>query len=384
MHYLPPLSLYIHFPWCIKKCPYCDFNSHTLRQELPEQAYIEHMLLNLEQLMPQVEGREIISIFLGGGTPSLFSPAAFDSLLKQLNNKLKLVSNIEITMEANPGTIEQRKFQGYFDAGINRISLGIQSFHHKHLESLGRIHDGHQAISAIKSVQKAGFKNFNLDLMYGLPQQTPEEALADIKTALSFSPAHLSWYQLTLEPNTYFYKHPPKLPPEHNMHSIESSGLTYLEQAGFERYEISAFSRISQNSPCQHNINYWQFGDYLALGAGAHGKITHPETKQITRFDNYRNPKQYMDNTLPYQKNNHTVPYDELAFEYMLNALRLIKGTPQNHFEQRTGLPISRIAPQIKRAIEKKLLYSDTQDLQATPLGLNYLNDLTALFLPHS
>jgi len=381
MYLLPPLSLYIHFPWCVKKCPYCDFNSHTLRQALPEQEYIQHILLNLEQLKHQVQGREIISIFLGGGTPSLFSPAAFKSLLTELEKRLQFASDIEITMEANPGTIEQRKFQGYFDVGINRISLGIQSFDSKHLEHLGRIHDGHQAMSAIDSVQKAGFTNFNLDLMYGLPQQTPEEAINDIKTALSFTPPHLSWYQLTLEPNTYFYKHPPKLPPEQNMLSIETAGLAYLKQAKFERYEVSAFS---QGKACRHNMNYWQFGDYLALGAGAHGKITSPESKQITRYDNYRNPKQYMDNALPYQKNSHFVAHDELAFEYMLNTLRLIKGAPKHNFEQRTGLLMSSIAPQIKCAIDKGLLHPESQNLQATPLGLNYLNDLTALFLPPS
>lgn len=380
MNSAPPLSLYIHFPWCVKKCPYCDFNSHTLRQELPEQEYVKHLLLNLEQLMPQIEGREIISLFLGGGTPSLFSPAAFDSLLKALNKQLHFVPNIEITMEANPGTIEQSKFQGYFDVGINRISLGIQSFNDQKLERLGRIHDANQAMSAIEAVKNAGFKNFNLDLMYGLPQQSPEDALADIKTALSFNPPHLSWYQLTLEPNTYFYKHPPKLPQEQHMLKIEAAGLAQLEQAGFKRYEISAFS---QNRPCRHNTNYWQFGDYLALGAGAHGKITNPETKQITRFDNYRNPKQYMDPTRPYQKNHHVVAPQELAFEYMLNALRLTQGTPLSYFEQRTYRPVSSIASQIKQAIEKKLLYPDTQTLQATPLGLNYLNDLTVLFLPN-
>tara|TARA_R110002110_G_scaffold65206_4_gene179938 strand:+ start:18450 stop:19595 length:1146 start_codon:yes stop_codon:yes gene_type:complete len=377
MNTAPPLSLYIHFPWCVKKCPYCDFNSHTLRQSLPEKEYIQHLLLNLEQWLPQIQEREIISIFFGGGTPSLLSPAAFEALLKGLNKKLTLASDIEVTMEANPGTIEQSKFQGYFDIGVNRISLGIQSFNDTQLERLGRIHDARQAVSAIEAIKKAGFKNFNLDLMYGLPQQTQEEAMTDIHTALSFQPPHLSWYQLTLEPNTYFYKHPPKLPPEQSMLEIESSGLSQLEAAGFSRYEISAFS---QNKPCRHNLNYWQFGDYLALGAGAHGKITNPETQEIIRFDNYRNPKQYMDHTKPYQRNHQVVDAKELAFEYMLNTLRLTQGTPLSEFEQRTFQPIHSIAPKIKQAVDKKLLYPDALLLRATPLGLNYLNDLTLLF----
>lgn len=378
---LPPLSLYIHFPWCVKKCPYCDFNSHTLKDNLPESEYIQHLLQDLDTFIHDVADREIISIFMGGGTPSLFSPQSIAHLLRQLKTRLRFQQDIEITLEANPGTVEQNKFNGFFDAGINRISVGVQSFQDPALKHLGRIHQAKEALSAITALRKAGFNNFNIDLMYGLPQQTPQEAMADLETALSFSPPHLSWYQLTLEPNTFFYKHPPPLPSEKYMGEIEAEGLSKLERAGLKRYEISAYT---QQKPCRHNLNYWEFGDYLGIGAGAHGKITCLETQTIHRYHNTKSPKQYMSPEHSYQKAKYAIPRNEIAFEYMLNALRLTNGTPIQHFNQRTFIPLDEIAPMRHSAYTQKLLDPNPDLLRATPLGLNFLNDLTLLFLPNT
>lgn len=377
---LPPLSLYIHFPWCVKKCPYCDFNSHALKGSLPEQAYIEALTKQLKTEMPLIGEREIKSIFMGGGTPSLFSGQSMGLLLDFIRRHLKLSPDIEITLEANPGTVEQKRFQTYFEVGINRISLGVQSFDPIQLKKLGRIHSSDEARVAIDALQHAGFENFNIDLMYGLPEQTLEAALDDLKTALSFAPPHLSWYQLTLEPNTYFYRFPPPLPPDEFIAEIEDAGRALIQERGLSRYEISAYSK---NRACQHNLNYWQFGDYIGIGAGAHGKRTDMNTAQIHRTQCFKHPTQYLDENLGFYQKNHTIPANEISFEYMLNSLRLIQGTPIDNFSKYTFLALETIQPQLEKAYRKKLIYPFSNKLQATELGLQFLNDLTLLFMPN-
>lgn len=376
----PELSLYIHFPWCVKKCPYCDFNSHALKDALPEQEYIKALSRQLEIEMPLIGEREIKSIFMGGGTPSLFSGNSIGVLLDFIRTHLKLSPNIEITLEANPGTVEQKRFQAYFDAGINRISLGVQSFDPLQLKKLGRIHSSDEARLAIETLQQAGFENFNIDLMYGLPEQTLEEALKDLEIALSFAPPHLSWYQLTLEPNTYFYRFPPPLPPDEFIAEIEENGRALIQQHGLSRYEISAYSK---NKACQHNMNYWQFGDYIGIGAGAHGKRTDEKTAKIYRTQCFKHPTQYLDENLSFYQKNYTIPENEIAFEYMLNTLRLIHGTPITNFSKHTFLALNAIESQLKSAYEKNLIFPFSTTLQATELGLQFLNDLTLLFMPN-
>lgn len=376
----PPLSLYIHFPWCVKKCPYCDFNSHALKDSLPEQAYIEALTKQLKIEMPLIGEREIKSIFMGGGTPSLFSGQSMGLLLDFIRRHLKLSPDIEITLEANPGTVEQKRFQTYFEVGINRISLGVQSFDPIQLKKLGRIHSSDEARVAIDALQHAGFENFNIDLMYGLPEQTLEEALDDLKIALSFAPPHLSWYQLTLEPNTYFYRFPPPLPSDEFIAEIEDSGRALIQERGLSRYEISAYSK---NRVCQHNLNYWQFGDYIGIGAGAHGKRTDMNTARIHRTQCFKHPTQYLDENLGFYQKNHTIPENEISFEYMLNSLRLIQGTPIDNFSKYTFLALETIQPQLEIAYRKKLIYPFSNKLQATELGLQFLNDLTLLFVPN-
>lgn len=376
----PELSLYIHFPWCVKKCPYCDFNSHALKDALPEQEYIKALSRQLEIEMPLIGEREIKSIFMGGGTPSLFSGNSIGVLLDFIRTHLKLSPNIEITLEANPGTVEQKRFQAYFDAGINRISLGVQSFDPLQLKKLGRIHSSDEARLAIETLQQAGFENFNIDLMYGLPEQTLEEALKDLEIALSFAPPHLSWYQLTLEPNTYFYRFPPPLPPDEFIAEIEENGRALIQQHGLSRYEISAYSK---NKACQHNMNYWQFGDYIGIGAGAHGKRTDVKTAKIYRTQCFKHPTQYLDENLSFYQKNYTIPENEIAFEYMLNTLRLIHGTPITNFSKHTFLALDAIESQLKSAYEKNLIFPFSTTLRATELGLQFLNDLTLLFMPN-
>jgi len=377
---LPPLSLYIHVPWCIRKCPYCDFNSHQAGSDIPEAAYIAALLNDLDQDLHAVQGREIHSIFFGGGTPSLLSAEAYAQLFAGLKQRLVFAADIEITLEANPGTFEAEKFAAYRKTGINRLSVGIQSFHPEHLKALGRVHDRDQALRAIEMIRTAGFDNFNLDLMHGLPGQTEEQALDDVKTALSFKPPHLSWYQLTIEPNTEFYKYPPKLPEEETLWEIQDAGHALLESAGFQHYEISAYSQ--QGKQARHNVNYWQFGDYLGIGAGAHGKVTlaGPEGMTILRTWKTRLPKDYLNSEKIFLAGTEKVDGEDAGLECMMNALRLHQGITQQDFVARTGVSLSSIDTPIAEARRKGLLEPEG-DLRATPLGRQYLNELLALFL---
>jgi putative oxygen-independent coproporphyrinogen III oxidase len=376
--HLPPLSLYIHFPWCIKKCPYCDFNSHALKQDLPESEYIACLLLNAKQSLPFVKGRKIQTIFMGGGTPSLFSAGALDTLLQGLSHIYQFDEAIEITLEANPGTVEQERFNDYRSIGINRLSLGIQSFNEKHLEALGRIHNGYEAEKAIDTVRQAGFTNFNCDLMFGLPNQTIEQGLADLQKAISLIPTHLSWYELTLEPNTFFWHHPPKLPEDDLIIELQEQGQVILAQNGYKQYEVSAYS---QDIPCKHNQNYWEFGDYLAIGAGGHGKVTLPLQQQVLRYHHFRHPKQYMDEGQGFVQEKKPIPLKELAFEFMLNALRLKAGVPTKLFAERTGLSLATIHKPLTKAYENGWLQPFEEQLCTTPLGYRFLNDVVSLFL---
>jgi len=374
-----PLTLYIHIPWCVKKCPYCDFNSHAQKDTLPEDAYVEALLNDLENDLPRVWGRRINAIFIGGGTPSLFSGKAIETLLAGIRARITVLPNIEITLEANPGTIEQQRFVDYRVAGVNRLSLGIQSFNPTHLKALGRIHNDTEAKQAIKTIRSAGFDEFNLDLMYGLPQQTLEQALDDLHTAISFQPTHLSWYHLTLEPNTAFYANPPQLPVDDLMAEMMESGQSLLAQSGYDQYEVSAYSKNSHY--CQHNLNYWEFGDYLGIGAGAHAKITDVNQGTVERLAKHRHPKDYMNLEKGFIAQHRILTVDDLKLEFMLNALRLTHGFPSNLFQQRTGLPLAQLSPSLENAIEKKLLHFEHNNLKPTPLGHRFLNDLVEMFL---
>jgi putative oxygen-independent coproporphyrinogen III oxidase len=382
-----PLSLYIHTPWCIKKCPYCDFNSHTLKTNLEEEDYIKALLADLkiehDKLIQEGDERPLHSIFIGGGTPSLFSPEAFKVLFKGIADLFTLPPNIEITMEANPGAIEHHAFEGFLEAGINRLSLGIQSLQNDKLKSLGRIHGAEEAIRAVELAKKAGFTNFNLDIMHGLPNQTIEDALYDLKTALALKPTHFSWYQLTLEPNTLFYKQPPVLPSDDITWEIQQQGQAYLAANGYKQYEVSAYSQI--NKECQHNLNYWFFGDYLGIGAGAHGKITNINTGKIFRTWKKKNPTDYLkaaENQASFLgAEMELVSKKELPFEFMLNALRLNQTIPLSLFEDRTGLSREDIGPFLKLAEAQNLIVLHQDDIIKTSLGNRFLNNLIELFL---
>ena len=373
-----PLSLYIHIPWCIRKCPYCDFNSHKSPDRLPEQEYVQALIDDLAIDLNNFQPREIQSIFIGGGTPSLFSAEAYQQLFTKLKKMLPFSPKIEITMEANPGSVEQQRFTDYRQLGINRLSLGIQSFNPNHLKKLGRVHDEKQAHQAINAARNAGFTNLNLDIMHGLPDQTPTEGLDDLKTALSYQPEHLSWYQLTIEPNTVFYKENPPLPTEDDAFLLEEEGLILLKEAEFNRYEISAFSQ--KNREAQHNLNYWLFGDYLGIGAGAHGKLTSNSKVQRTR--KHRLPKEYQNPAKPFLAHSETIEGKELVFEFMLNATRLEQAIPLMLFSERTGLPLEQLIAPLKKAQAKKLIYLSDSQWQVTALGRRYTNDLQAIFLP--
>jgi putative oxygen-independent coproporphyrinogen III oxidase len=373
-----PLSLYIHIPWCIRKCPYCDFNSHKSPHILPEDQYVHALLADLKTDLSTFEGREIHSIFIGGGTPSLFSAQAYKTLFNALKQTLIFTPNIEITLEANPGSVEQQRFIEYRQLGINRLSLGIQSFNGQHLKSLGRIHDEHQAHYAIESARQAGFDNLNLDIMYGLPKQSIEQGINDLRTALSYQPEHCSWYQLTIEPNTVFYKKKPPLPSEENTYLLEQQGLTLLQESGLTRYEISAFSKPKRQA--QHNLNYWLFGDYLGIGAGAHGKLT--TTSGIFRTQKHRQPQVYLDEKKPFLAQVNSVESKELVFEFMLNATRLEQKIPLTLFTERTGLPLEMLLDSLGQAEKKNLIHLNGMHWQVTSLGRKYTNDLQALFLP--
>jgi len=379
---LPPLSLYIHFPWCVRKCPYCDFNSHALRGEIPEDQYVDALLADLEQDLPRVWGRPVRSIFLGGGTPSLFSPEAIERLLAGVRARVVLVPEAEITLEANPGTVETERFRGYHAAGVNRLSIGIQSFDPEQLQRLGRIHGRGEALAAAQAARGAGFDNFNLDLMFGLPRQTPDEALADLRTALALQPTHLSLYQLTLEPNTLFHAQPPELPDDDAIAGMQEALQTELAVAGFAQYEVSAYARAGRR--CRHNINYWQFGDYLGIGAGAHAKIT--DAAGITRLWKVKQPREFLESagTPGVLGGEHRPDMDDVAFEFMLNALRLTDGVPVTLLRERTGLDPARLRMSLARAMGRGLLEPGVGHIRPTPLGQRFLNELVALFLPES
>jgi putative oxygen-independent coproporphyrinogen III oxidase len=378
---LIPLSLYIHFPWCVRKCPYCDFNSHTLKEDLPEEKYIQQLLKDFRAELPAIKNRCIHSIFMGGGTPSLFSPRMIKNLLENIQNEIAFESpGIEITLEANPGTVEQEKFREFRAAGVNRLSLGIQSFDPVKLKTLGRIHDDTAAFKAIESAKNAGFTNFNLDLMHGLPGQTAEEALKDIRCALQAGAPHISWYQLTLEPNTLFYQRPPVLPEEDILHAIDTSGQAVFQEYHYQHYEISAY--CLEKSHCQHNLNYWKFGDYVGIGAGAHGKITHLETKKIYRSLKPKHPREYLHLETFSAISPHLVAQKSLPFEFMLNALRLQKTLPWSLFSERVFIDPQKIWPVIKKLSQKNLISYNTENFTLTPLGKKFLNDVLTEFLP--
>ncbi|MFZ2485330.1 MAG: radical SAM family heme chaperone HemW [Candidatus Rickettsiella isopodorum] len=376
---LPPLSLYIHFPWCIRKCPYCDFNSHTLLSELPEKNYINALIADLEQDLEKLPDRPITSIFMGGGTPSLFSPDTLNYLLVELAKRLKFSDVIEITLEANPGTVEYQWFYAYREAGINRLSLGIQSFSTEKLKRLGRIHDGDEAIQAVIAAKKAGFTNINLDLMHGLPEQSIMEGLKDLQIAFSLEPTHISWYQLTIEPNTEFYQRPPQLPLEETMGELQERGEEIFSEKAYEHYEISAFSKEGYH--CNHNRNYWQFGDYIGIGAGAHSKLTDNKKMTIKRAWKQKNPKTYLSQKSHFLAEEKFILAKELPFEFMLNALRLFQKIPAELFQQRTGLSFSSIQPILHKAKQQGLLTYDTFAMETTEFGKRFYNNLLAMFM---
>lgn len=373
------LSLYIHIPWCIKKCPYCDFNSHKSPDNLPETQYISALIADLKIDLQRFPGKNIDSIFIGGGTPSLFSATAFDALFNALRAHLHFSDTIEITLEANPGTVEQQRFTDYRALGINRLSLGIQSFNAEHLKALGRIHDDKQAHRAIESARHAGFDNINLDIMHGLPNQSIAEGLDDLRTALAHAPEHLSWYQLTIEPNTLFYKQRPTLPTEDDMEGLEQEGFALLDSQQFNRYEISAFCKT--NKAARHNLNYWLFGDYLGIGAGAHGKLTTPDNKQIFRTRKQRQPTDYLNLNKPFLAALDEVKQEAIVFEFMLNVTRLEQAIPNSLFTERTGLNFDRLSPGLQEAAAKGLVHIKDMHWQITPFGRRYTNDLQSIFL---
>ncbi len=375
---LPPLSLYIHIPWCVRKCPYCDFNSHAAKGELPEADYVAALLEDLEAELPDVQGRSIDSIFIGGGTPSLFSAAAIQQILAGVAARTPLSAQAEITMEANPGTFEQERFAGFRAAGVNRLSIGIQSFSDAQLKALGRIHNADEAYRAVASARAIGFDNINLDLMHGLPQQDLAGALLDLDTALSLQPDHLSWYQLTIEPNTEFNARPPNLPVDEVLWEIQEHGQNKLAAAGFAQYEVSAYARDGRQAA--HNLNYWAFGDYIGIGAGAHGKLTRPADGQIMRRWKQRQPAAYMDAARRLGGEN-AIAQDELAFEFMLNALRLVDGVPLQLLQARAGISPDGIRVQLDRAIQQGLLQNDPAHIRPTHQGRLFLNNLLEMFL---
>ena len=377
---LPPLSLYIHLPWCLKKCPYCDFNSHAWagEQALPEQRYLDALCADLEAALPLVWGRQVQSIFIGGGTPSLFSPASIDRLLGDIRARLPLAAGCEVTLEANPGTFEKDRFRAFRAAGVTRLSIGVQSFNDPHLQALGRVHDRAQAIAAVEEAQQA-FETFNLDLMYALPGQTLAELDADLRTALALAPPHLSVYHLTIEPNTWFAKHPPTVPPDDEAYAMLDHITEHTAQAGLERYEVSAYARSGHQ--CQHNTNYWEFGDYLGIGAGAHSKLSFAH--RVVRQVRFRDPQRYMDQALAGQAlaQDNEVRRGDLPFEFMLNALRLRSGFALQDFVERTGLALTAIEAPLQEAERKGLILRDLGRVQPTPRGFDFLSDLQELFL---
>jgi putative oxygen-independent coproporphyrinogen III oxidase len=375
----PPLALYVHMPWCVRKCPYCDFNSHAAPEQLPQRDYIDALIQDLDYDLELVAGRPLVSIFFGGGTPSLFSPEEIDRFLESVRARFANAGHFEVTLEANPGTIEHGRFAEYRAAGITRVSLGVQSFNDEHLKVLGRIHGSADVHRAVDELVAAGLENFNLDLMYGLPQQSTEQALSDLRTAIALKPAHLSHYQLTLEPGTVFYHRPPPLPDDDATWQMQIDSQALLAGHGYQQYEVSAYAREGRR--CRHNINYWEFGDYIGIGAGAHGKITH--SGKIERTVRCRQPRDYLGRT-PQDRitERREITGDELAFEFMLNALRLKQGFMTQQFERHTGMALHTIAPLVNRARDKGLIEADGPLLRPTDMGNRFLNDLQMIFLP--
>lgn len=378
---LPPLSLYIHIPWCVRKCPYCDFNSHEVKGSLDEPGYIKALLADLSQDLREITPRSLKSIFIGGGTPSLFAPDTIARLLAGVQQRIDCPQGIEVSMEANPGALETGNFSGYRDAGVNRLSIGVQSFDASCLKALGRIHGPDEARRAAELARQAGFDRINLDLMFGLPGQSVGSAEMDVISALELEPGHISYYQLTLEPNTAFQHAPPRLPDEELIWQIQEQGQALLEHAGYAQYEISAYAKAGQK--CHHNLNYWTFGDYLGIGAGAHGKITR-ETGEIRRTAKWRHPKEYLANASVGKAIQSTWSplAEELPLEFMMNWLRLHEGFSREQFESRTGLPLTSVAGVIQDAISQHFLHITADLIETTPKGRRFLNDLLALFVP--
>ena len=376
---LPPLALYVHIRWCVRKCPYCDFNSHAAGPNLPEEAYVDALLADLDADLVQAHGRPLTSIFFGGGTPSLFSAKALGRLLEGVERRIPFAGDIEITLEANPGTFEQEKFAAYRRLGINRLSIGVQSFQAEKLKALGRIHDGDEAVRAADMARAAGFDNFNLDLMHGLPDQSLDDALGDLRIAIAQAPTHLSWYQLTVEPNTVFWNQPPVLPEDDTLWDIQEAGQALLAEHGYAQYEVSAYAQPERMA--RHNLNYWTFGDFLGIGAGAHGKLSTPDG-HISRTWKTRLPKDYLDPAKRYSAGERLLTAEELPFEFLMNVLRLGDGCSAELFSQRTGLPLEQLAEAREQAQRRGLLQADPARLVATREGQLFLNDLLQYFLP--
>ncbi len=372
----PPLSLYIHVPWCVRKCPYCDFNSHAVRGDIPEAAYLAALLEDLEHDLSFVRDRPIESVFIGGGTPSLMTSDFYQRLFEGLRQRLSFAPGAEVTLEANPGTLEEGRYQGFRQAGINRLSIGVQSFHQEHLKTLGRIHNADAAHRAIETAKAAGFSNFNVDLMHGLPEQTPEQALEDLKQALDHRPSHLSWYQLTIEPNTEFFSRPPDLPDDDRLWEIYRQGAEYLRAHNFDDYEVSAWSLPNRES--RHNLNYWEFGDYLTIGAGGHGKVSLADGR-ILRYWKTRQPEAYLNRIGSRTAGSEEIEPKERPLEFMMNVLRLKHGVEEKLFTKRTGLPLSPVEVQLEQLRKQNLLVSHR--IQTTEQGQRYLNSLLETFL---
>ena len=380
----PPLSLYIHIPWCVRKCPYCDFNSHEAREDVPEERYITALIADLEQDLPAVWGRTVESLFIGGGTPSLFSARALARLLSEIRARIPLKPAAEITLEANPGTVDQAHFDGFREAGINRLSMGIQSFQNESLASIGRIHDGAEARAAVAAARRAGFENINLDLMFGLPAQTTAGVLLDLSAAMELQPAHISFYELTIEPNTRFFRQPPQRPDDDILWEMQTAGQSRLDAAGYQRYEVSAYAQPGRQ--CRHNLNYWQFGDYLGIGAGAHAKISNAATQTITRTSKVKHPRAYLDAASSNARisSSNKLTADDVILEFAMNSLRLDSGFTRASFTAATGLPCSMIETHLHSAIEHQLLTDDNDIIRATAKGQHYLNELLQHWMPES
>ncbi|WP_028835640.1 MULTISPECIES: radical SAM family heme chaperone HemW [unclassified Pseudoalteromonas] len=376
---LPPLSLYVHVPWCVQKCPYCDFNSHGQKGDIPEAEYVQHLIDDLKADLHLVQGRKIHSIFIGGGTPSLLTGAAYTRLLKEVDSLIGLSDNCEITLEANPGTVETGRFKDYVKAGINRISIGVQSMQDDKLKALGRIHGADEASYAAQQASEAGLNSFNLDLMHGLPGQSLDDALSDLKQIIALNPPHISWYQLTIEPNTQFASKPPTLPQDETLWDIQEQGQALLAQAGYQQYEISGYAKPGYQ--CQHNLNYWRFGDYLGIGCGAHGKVTDAKMGVITRTEKVKHPRGYMDIIKPYLYKSWQVEQDDLAFEFFMNRFRLIEPCPINDFNALTQQPLQSQQHALDKAINAGLLTKTDSHWHVTLQGQRFLNDLLALFV---